>query len=90
MNSFKHQLDSAREELLAEVPTLFPYPPHPQARNPRLYYTNSCYPNPLFIVIHNRYTLKLFCIALPYLYVVIEDLCGPLDTSTIIVEPYNN
>ncbi len=82
-NSFKHQLDSAWEELFAGVPQ-FSFAlyssslPHPQLRNLRYIIPTYAIPtsNSLsFIIV---LTLKLFCIVLPYLYVVTEALCGPL------------
>ncbi len=76
VNSVKRQLDSARQGLFAEVPW-FPillFSPFAIPFHIILIYAIPT-PNPLsFIIV---LTLKLFCIALPFLYVVIEVLCGP-------------
>ncbi len=76
VNSFKRQLDSAWEELFAEVAWFLI--PDPNCAIP--FYNISVYaiptPNSLSIIIGP--TLKLLCIVLPYLYVIIEVLYGPL------------
>ncbi len=65
VNSFTHKLNSSWEELLEEVPNYFYIIP--------VYAIPTT--NLLSYII--KVALQFFCILLPYLYGVIDALCGP-------------